>query len=348
MSKYKNNNEKDKNKFKDEKPDKINLNKKIDDFISISDIPENNEKILDNIIQSSINGQIFNNYEKIKSVDANNYLNKENNPISSFNDFKINILNKKHSFNTQFIFCRKGIDLTNPEKIEEEKNYQIKRYRHLKSYKYSFNPSIRRQNSKIIQKWWKQKINPKISKRKKATKIQSVYRGYITRKHLNDIICISIIYQNFINKLRSVLSNYVRRNYFPKRYYKKKYAMEKIFPLKIKLFFRKWKNYKNNCEQKEKAAENMIKTREKNRYILLILKSFFNIWKMKCEEMNQNEKGIKSLNDKDKKYLAISKLFNKVEKFGNKNAFSLSKTNLRKYLMYVFQKKIWYENFDVL
>ena len=339
MSKYKNNNEKDKNKFKDEKSDKTNLNKKIDDFISISDIPENNEKILDNIIQSSINGQIFNNYEKIKSVDANNYLNKENNPISSFNDFKINILNKKHSFNTPFIFCRKGIDLTNPEKIEEEKNYQIKRYRHLKSYKYSFNPSIRRQNSKIIQKWWKQKINPKISKRKKATKIQSVYRGYITRKHLNDIICISIIYKNFINKLRNVLSNYVRRNYFPKRYYNKKYAMEKIFPLKIKLFFRKWKNYKNNCEQKEKAAENMIKTREKNRYILLILKSFFNIWKMKCEEMNQNEKGIKSLNDKDKKYLAISKLFNKVEKFGNKNAFSLSKTNLRKYLMYVFQKK---------
>ena len=221
---------------------KINNNKKQNknNFISITDFSDNND---DNnfisIIHSSIIEYPDNNLDKIKKVDANNYFNKENNSISSFNDLKLSILNKKHSFNTPFIFSKDGIDLQNPKKIEEEKNYQIKRYRYLKNYKYSFNPKIRRQNSKIIQKWWKKKINPKVEKRKKITKIQSVYRGYITRKHLNDIICISVIYQNVINKLQKVFSNYVRRNYFPTRYYKKKYALEKIFPLKLKIFFKK-------------------------------------------------------------------------------------------------------------
>ena len=79
---------------------------------------------------------------------------------------------------------------------------------------------------------------PKIIKKEKIIKIQSVYKGYITRKHLNDIILITIIYQNFINKLRKVLSNFVRRNYFPKIYYKKEYALRKILPLKLKTYFR--------------------------------------------------------------------------------------------------------------
>ena len=330
-------------KYNESEKNKLNKNNN-NIFISISDFPENNEQILDNnnyksIIKNSMIWNPYNNKDKIKSVNANNYLNKENNPITSFNDLKLSILTKKESFISPFIFCKNGIDLANTKKIEEEKNYQMKRYRHLKNYKYSFNPSIRRENSKIIQKWWKKEINPKIIKRKKATQIQAAYRGYITRKHLNDIICISVIYQNFINKLRKILSNYVRRNYFPKRYYKKKYALEKIFPLKLKLFFRKWKKYKMNCDQKDKAAKNMLKTREKHRNILIILKTFFNIWKIKCEEINQNENGLKLLNDKDKKYCAIAKLFNKTQQIGNKKAFDLTKNNLRKFLMYIFKKK---------
>ena len=207
-----------------------NPHKYKNEFISISDFQENEEHILDNnnyktIIQNSIIKLPCNNFENIKSVDANNYLNKENNSIASFNDLKLKILNKKLSFNSPFIFCKTNLDLTNPEKIEEEKNYQMKRYRYLKNYKYSFNPSVRKKNCIIIQNWWKRKIMPKIIKRKKVIIIQSIYRGYITRKHLNDIICITIIYQNFINKLRKVLSNFVRRIYFPKRYYKKKYAL---------------------------------------------------------------------------------------------------------------------------
>ena len=325
----------------------IHQKKNKNSFISISDIPMSNEQILDNnnylnIIQASILSCPNNNYENIHTVNANNYLNKENNSIISFNDLKLSILNKKICFNNPFVFSRNAIDLANPEKMEEEKNYQMRRYRYLKGYKYSFN-EIRKKNSKIIQKWWKIQINPKIERRKKIIKIQSVYRGYITRKHLNDIICISVIYQNFINKLRKVFRNFVRRNYFPKRYYKEKYALEKIFPMKLKIFFRKWKKYKSYCEQKEDIIKNMIKIREKNRYILLILKAYFNIWKIKCEEINKNENNLKLLNNKDKKYLAVSKLFNKLEKIGNERGFGLSNNNLRKYLKYLenYYKFFW-------
>ena len=323
-------------------------NKNKNNFISISDLTMSNEQMFDNnnymnIIHTSINSQPnnYNKYKnnKIKSVDANNYFNRENNSIASFNDLKLNILNKKYSFNNPFTFCKNGIDITNTEKIEEEKNYQMKRYRYLKCYKYTFNSELHREKSKIIQKWWKKTIIPKLIKKRKVLKIQSVYRGYITRKHLNDIICISVIFQNFINKLNKVFTNFVRRNYFPKRYYKKKYALEKIFPLKLKVFLRKWRKYKNDCTQKEQASENMIKIREKNRYVLYVLKSYFNIWKLKCEKINQDETSIKLLNDKDTKYNAIAKLFHKIEKIGNKKAFGLSKNNLRKYLMYIFRNK---------
>ena len=180
---------------------------------------------------------------------------------------------------------------------------------------------------------------PKIIKRKKVIIIQSIYRGYITRKHLNDIICITIIYQNFINKLRKVLSNFVRRIYFPKRYYKKKYALEKIFPLKLKLYFRKWQRFKIYSGQKEKMMKNIYKKREKNRYFLLILKSFFNFWKIKCQQMKLNEKGIKLLKDKENKYYAINKLFQIIEKLEKYKSFSLIKNDLKKYLTNIFKKK---------
>ena len=118
LSKIKNNNESEKNKLDVEKNKKVQKNKNNNNFISISDFPENNEQILDNInykniIQNSTIWNPYNNKEKIKSVDANNYLNKENNPIISFNDIKLSILNKKYSFNTPFIFCRNGVDLAN-------------------------------------------------------------------------------------------------------------------------------------------------------------------------------------------------------------------------------------------
>ena len=215
----------DKNKNKYDKYNIINPSK--NKFISISEFPELNEDQINDdlnyirIIQTSMIEEPNKNPDKIKTVDANKYLNHENNSISTFNDLKLKLLDKKIKFNTPFVFYKNNIDLQNPKKVEDEKNYQIKRYRYLKAFKYSFNPIIRKKNSKIIQQWWRNKINPKIDKRKKIIKIQSVFRGYITRKNLNDIIFISVIYQNFINKLQHALSNFVHRNYFPKRYYKK-------------------------------------------------------------------------------------------------------------------------------
>ena len=334
----------DKNKNKYNKNNIISPSK--NKFISISEFPEMNEdQIYDNlnyirIIQTSMIEEPNKNPDKIKTVDANKYLNHENNSISTFNDLKLKLLDKKNKFNTPFVFYKNNnIDLQNSKKVEDEKNYQIKRYRYLKAFKYSFNPVVRRKNSKIIQQWWRSKINPKIDKRKKIIKIQSVFRGYITRKNLNDIIFISVIYQNFINKLQHALGNFVHRNYFPKRYYKKKYALEKIFPLKLKLFFRRWKQIKQRYNDKEKAAQFLFNHRDKKRYVLLVLKTYFDIWKLKCEQFRKNEDKNISMKNQNQKFCALAKLFNKIEKVGNKNAYNLSKDNIHKYLRYIYQNK---------
>ena len=92
-------------------------------------------------------------------------------------------------------------------------------------------------------------------------------------------------------------------------------------------------------KHKEQKAKNMIKIRNKNRYILLILKAFFHIWKLKCDKIIQNEINYKLLNDKDKKYLAVNKLFHIIENIFIKKSFSNSKTNLKKYLIYLFRNK---------
>ena len=324
-------------------------------FISISEFEEidkENANDFDNlnyinIIQSSV----FNNYpkmdnEKIKYITANAYLNKDKNQISSFNDFKLELLNKRYH-DSSFIFNRNNIDLNNSQKIEKEKNNQIKRYRYLKLYKYSFNPITRRNNAQIIQKWWKLRIEPKIRKRKKIIKIQSVYRGYLTRKNLNDIICISLIYQNFINKIKHALGNYVHRNFFPKRYYKKKYAIEKILPIKMKLFYRRWKKINNNLEEKEKAAKFLLKIKENKKYYLLILKAFIKIWKLKYEHFTKNEDKIKCLNMQKKKISSLPKLFDIIEKIVKRNAFHLIKGKIYKYLNDLFRNKAIKKLFDI-
>ena len=79
------------------------------------------------------------------------------------------------------------------QKIEKEKNYQIKRYRYLKLYRYSFNPIIRQKNAEIIQIWWRKKIVPKIDKIKKIIKIQSIYRT------IYNILFLRSRYFNIIN-----------------------------------------------------------------------------------------------------------------------------------------------------
>ena len=65
--------------------------------------------------------------------------------------------------------------------------------------------------------------------------------------------------------------------------------MEKIFPLKLKLFFRRWRNINEKYNQREKTAGVLFKNRNERRYALIILKSFFDIWKLKCEEFRKNE-----------------------------------------------------------
>ena len=318
-------------------------------FISISEFPETDkENTYDtfnyiNIIHSSVfnNNNINSNCdkEKLKFVNANSYLDKEKNQISSFNDFKQQLYNKNYKNNTSFIFNRNSIEINDMQKIEKEKNYQIKRYRYLKLYRYSFNPIIRQKNAEIIQIWWRKKIVPKIDKIKKIIKIQSIYRGYITRKNLNDIIYIFLIYQNFINKLRHVLGNFVHRNYFPKRYYKKKYAIEKILPLKLKIYIRKWNAIAQCLNRQNKAIKLLVKNMENKKYYLLVMKTFIKIWKLKCEHFAKNEDKIICLKNQNNKYCALPKLINTIEKFAKRNAYYLIKEKLSKYLIYSFRNK---------
>ena len=325
-------------------PEKKLVDKKDIKFISISQFPESIESnMYDNlnyikIVKSTIIENAESN-SKIKTVDANKYLNNGGNLVSTFKDFKLKLLDKNNKFNTPFVFYKNNIDLSNSEKVENEKNYQIKRYRYLTTYRYSFNPIVRRNNSKIIQQWWRNRINPKIDKRKKIIKIQSIFRGFITRKTLNEIICISVIYQNFINKLRHALGNYVHRIYFPKRYYKKKYVFEKIFPLKLKVFFRRWKNLSDQFSTQDKAARFLFKSRQKNRYILLELKQFFDIWKLKCKQIQKNEEKDLSIKNQQIKFCSLAKIFHILEKTGKKIAYNLIRDNIHNYLKSFFLKK---------
>ncbi len=321
-------------------------NQKNNKFLSIEEYPEmaDEDLICDNlnymqIIRRSMAERPDSNPYKIKSVDANKYLNNDNCSISTFNDLKKKLLNRKNKFNTPFVFYKNNIDYQNFKKVEDEKNYQIKRYRYLKAYRYSFNPVVRRENAMIIQNWWVNKIHPKIDKRNKVIQLQSVFRGYITRKSLNDIICISVVYQNFINKLRKILRNFVRKHYFPKRYYKKKYAFEKIFPLKLKLFFRKWKNINQLHKDQVKSMGVMFNTRKKNRYVLLALKTYVHIWKLKCEQYNKIEEKNKEMRNQRLKLRALPIIFNLIEKASKRAAYDLCKNNISEHLRDSYQNK---------
>ena len=155
--------------------------------IPISEFPKRNEDYTyDNLeyikyIHNSIIVGPNMDPEKIKTVDANKYINNENNSISTFNELKLKLLNKNNKFNTPFVFYKNDIDFDDYKKVEDEKNYQIKRYRYLKAFKYSFNPVVRRKNSKIIQQWWRSKINPKIDKRKKLINNYKIENSMINK-----------------------------------------------------------------------------------------------------------------------------------------------------------------------
>ena len=301
-------------------------NKDVSKFKNISE---------ENKIEVDANKQVFNINGNKNIFTFNDLKNKLLNDTKNKNQLKINndIINNKEDIKNKFLFSRDSFQLNNPEKIEEEKNYQLKRYRYLINYKYTLNPIKRCENAQKIQKWWRKQIHPKILKREKIIKIQKVFRGYITRKSLNNIICVSILYQNFIKKLRHALSNCVRRNYFPKRYYKKKYALEKIFPLKLKLFFRKWKNVNETFNNKVEKARDMLNKRENKRYILVILKTYFDIWKLKCEQYRKNEEKKLSLSNQEKKFYALFDLINKIQNIRKKKALKIIKDPLNNFLL---------------
>jgi hypothetical protein len=107
------------------KPDK-------NEFITFSEFQEMNDdniydnfnylKVIENTLVENENDKKNVNPDKIRSVDANKYLNNQNKSISTFTELKLNLLNKKFEFNNPFVFARNDVDLSSTKKIEEEKN----------------------------------------------------------------------------------------------------------------------------------------------------------------------------------------------------------------------------------
>ena len=270
-------------------PEKILFNEKDNKMIKIdlsnSNIINNdktNYEFDDSIKKSNIKKKFLsiqylqNTYEK-DVIKKNELPNKNSIKDIQFREFRNKILDKMNKLNKNITLFHKDIDINNTKDVEEAKNYQIKKYRHLLAFKINFERELevkKVKKTKIIQIWWKNQILPKLRKIKKIIKIQSMFRGYISRKNINDIICLTVLYQNFIDKINHVLVSYVRKNYFPIHFCKEIYIYQKkieqlnhIYNIRIKnerinkttllsKYFNKWKLFKIIFQNQQKEKIN--------------------------------------------------------------------------------------------
>ena len=123
--------------------------------------------------------------------------------------------------------------------------------------------------------------------KEKIIKIQSVWRGSIIRKKVFGIIYMTIIYQNFFNKLSNILSKNARL--FVLKIISIYYKLKKIF-IKYNIhnyYFQRWKCIIKLLIYKNKNKNNQIIFKKRKIYMknnkYSLLKRFFNIW-------NQNMK----------------------------------------------------------
>ena len=217
--------------------DKNNIKNLYKKFNDEENFYENKENLKDNIYNNKKCGCFELNIKNIKKIG---YYDANNSNGESFIKFKnsikipITILEREKNLHD------KNINIHN---INDEKNYQLKRFRFLKNYKYCLNSEIREKNIKIIQKFYRNIIKNKINYRNNIIKIQTVFKGYILRKKYKKILKMYKIMKEFINKLNSILTKFVRKKYFPEKNYKKYRTLLKIKNIKLKQYLIKWKKY---------------------------------------------------------------------------------------------------------
>lgn len=188
------------------------------------------------------------------------------------------------------------------------KSYQIRKYRHLKNYRFSTNPVVRERSSRLIQFWWRNNIKTKLDFLKKIITIQKIYRGYFIRKYIKDIIYLTAVYEGFCSKVSSVMSHCVRRLYFPRSNYKKKKIMLRLFNVKKWQYFRKWRYIILIENEREESSKQMMKFRKNTRKRLQLMKSYFDIWKLQVTSEQIKEQHSKKVSDLHRKTDGIHKI----------------------------------------
>ena len=81
----------------------------------------------------------------------------------------------------------------------------------------------------------------------------------------------------------------------------------------------------------------MFNTRKKNRYVLLALKTYVHIWKLKCEQYNKIEEKNKEMRNQRLKLRALPIIFNLIEKASKRAAYDLCKNNISEHLRDSYQ-----------
>ena len=311
--------------------DKNNI-KNLNNKYSMNDI-ENKENLKDNNYDNKKYNYFELNIKNIKKIgfyDAN-FCNGE-----SFIKFKNSIKIPITILEREKNLYDKNINIHN---IKDEKNYQLKRFRFLKNYKYCLNSEIREKNIKIIQKFYRNIIKNKINYRNKIIKIQTYFKGFILRKKYKQILKMYKIMKEFINKLKSILTKFVRKNYFPEKNYKKYKALLNIKNIKLKQYLIKWKIYIKNINLIQNYLLKIKKFRENNRNNLIIIKNYFNIWKLKTNFMIFEIKNNKNLKNEIEKQKKLLNFINNVKKFLKKNSFNKCYKKIIEYLQYLIENK---------
>ena len=241
--------------------------------------------------------QIYNNNNNIYETknDYNNYLEYEfRNKINDENYYGLNNeltsksnLNKKFNSKLDIYLSKDNTSLIeNPEYATFGNNLLENR---------SFNDNSFYYEEKII-------------------KIQSFWRGFIIRKRVIGIICMTIICQNFYNILSNILSRNARL--FVLNIISRTYKMKKIF-IQYNIynyFFQRWKCITKLLIYKSQNQNNQIIFKKRKIYMknnkYSLLKRYFNIWKQNIVrydifiKLKNNRKKFLSNNNK-KKYINI-------------------------------------------
>ena len=260
----------DEEEKKEEKEENNNNN---DENKDDEDSNNNNEDSESESIRLS-NKILNNNYDQrieissksIKDINNSNDIHNSNNNIEKFyshkellSSLKSGNISQEQKFSIKSNFSKLNIILQSRNTISyiEKPHYQVLAYtlsnksnrNTFKSQKNSINSKASvdyEKQAKIIQKWWRSCKAILDGDLNKIIKIQSIWRGKISRKYTADIICLCFCCNNFYDILSSVIKKNVRKLVWNYLFCYNNEIMTKMNILinkyqYLKYYFEKWK-----------------------------------------------------------------------------------------------------------